>query len=160
MICGLLGYKLYHTGKLDQTELETAKTELASFNTQYAASFNAKEIFADMPKIGSPVGKMDVSFANLIREINVSGLDAGVRVASYSVMGGAGDTVISQSATPIPFGTGAVSQAPVTIRISYTDYDGMKYFLSHLPEKNIQVTKLDITGTQAVISGQFLATLN
>lgn len=160
MICALLGYKLFHTGKLEKTELETAKAELASLDTQYATSYNALEIFTNMPVIGSPVGQIDVSFANMIREVNVSGLDSGVRVASYSVLGGAGDTAISQSATPLPFGTGAVSQAPVSIRISYTDYEGLKFFLSQLPSKNIQVTGLDINGTQASITGSFLATLH
>lgn len=160
MICALLGYKFYHTGKLEKVELEAAKVELASLNTQYVTNYNAFEIFSKMPELGSPAGKMDLSFANMIRELNISGLDNGVRVASYSVLGGGADMSVGQSAQPLPYGTGVVSAAPVNIRISYTDYEGMKFFVSQLPSKNIQVTSLDINRTQAVISGSFLATLN
>lgn len=154
-----MGYKLYNTAKLEKVELESAKTELVSLNTSYATNLNAMEIFSNMPVIGKPAEPIDVSFAGMIRDLNLLAIDSGVRISSYSVVGSSGEAALSAATKPIAFGNGALISAPLSMRISYVDYDGMKRFLSSLPTQRIQVDNLEISGSSVIIGGSYLAKL-
>lgn len=151
------GYKLYEKGVETKVQLAVANQDLQKVNEDISAAEKALSIFSSMEKHGGSAENLNEGLAKLILQLNLHSLQNGINISSLALAGNVDNQPVASISESVPMGGGLLMQTPMTIRLGYQDYAGLKRFLGGLTDLNVAVSKLDITGMGVVIEAKYLS---
>ncbi len=153
-----MGFKAWTYGSEKKIELETAVDQLDTVKRANATAQEAVTVVKLIPNEGGKIQPLNAAVSHLLLSVHESAILNGIDIISISNAKSAENELTLQNVTDaLPMSAGLLVSTPLSIKMNYASYAGLKAFLQKMPELNLKIKSLKLSGTSALLEVSLLS---
>lgn len=145
-----LGFKAWQFIQTDKVELDSVKYKLDDFKSQAENAIDADHILAKIPKKDGVLNVTSVAISDIALAINVAAIEHGIVIQMLTASGASNGVVNSKfMGVSMPLTDDGVLKSKLTMKFTYTTFDGLQGFLRALENGPIVIRKISVSKNNA-----------